>query len=192
MTDLSPFDADGKRDALRARIEAAERRNAERTLAVQAREAASAAVDYTRANPLTVIGGALALGLAIGLLTRPGRQLAQRVATGAGEAVSGARSSAASGVKRVAVRSGSQLGTLIGEAVMSYVMTMIDDALDTARSGQERAADLGDAAGAKARKLSAGAADAAEAATARTKDLAREARSAAGRLAKDLKRKTKG
>jgi diacylglycerol kinase family enzyme len=90
------------------------------------------------------------------------------------------------------VRSGSQLGTLIGEAVMSYVMTMIDEALDTARSGQERAVDIGDAAGAKARKLSAGAADAAEAATARTKDLAREARSTAGRLAKDLKRKTKG
>mgnify|MGYP001101366086 CR=1 FL=1 len=55
MTDLSPFSADGKRDALRARIEAAERRNAERTVAVQAREAASAAVDYTRAHPLTVL-----------------------------------------------------------------------------------------------------------------------------------------
>ena len=170
MTDLSPFSTDGKRDALRARIEAAERRNAERTLAVQAREAASAAVDYTRAHPLTVIGGALAVGLAIGLLTRPGRQLAHRVATGAGEAVSGARSSAASGVKRVAVRSGSQLGTLIGEAVMSYVMTMIDEALDTARSGQERAADLGEAASSKVQ----------------------EARSAAARLAKDIKRKAKG
>ena len=170
MTDLSPFTADGKRDALRARIEAAERRNAERTLAVQAREAASAAVDYTRAHPLTVIGGALALGLAIGLLTRPGRQLAHRVATGAGEAVSGARSSAASGVKRVAVRSGSQLGTLIGEAVMNYVMTMIDEALDTARTGQERAADLGEAASSKVQV----------------------ARSAAARLAKDIKRKAKG
>lgn len=192
MTDLSPFTADGKRDALRARIEAAERRNAERTLAVQAREAASAAVDYTRAHPLTVIGGALALGLTIGLLTRPGRQLAHRVATGAGEAVSGARSSAASGVKRVAVRSGSQLGTLIGEAVMSYVMTMIDEALDTARTGQERAVDLGEAASAKARKLSASAADAAESASTFSKDFAQEARSAAARLAKDLKRKTKG
>jgi hypothetical protein len=170
MTDLSPFSAEGKRDALRARIEAAERRNAERTLAVQAREVAAAAVDYTRAHPLTVIGGALALGLAIGLLTRPGRQLAQRVATGAGEAVSGARNSAASGVKRVAVRSGTQLGTLIGEAVMGYVMTMIDDALDSARTGQERAADLGDAVGDKVRK----------------------ARTTAVRVAKDLKRKTKG
>jgi ElaB/YqjD/DUF883 family membrane-anchored ribosome-binding protein len=169
MTDLSPFAADGKRDALRARIEAAERRNAERTLAVQAREAASAAADYTRAHPLTVIGGALAVGLAIGLLTRPGRQLAQRVATGAGEAVSGVRNSATSGVKRVAVKSGTQLGTLIGEAVMSYVMTIIDDALDTARTGQERAADLGDAAG----------------------DKVREARAAAVRVAKDLKRKAK-
>lgn len=192
MTDLSPFSADGKRDALRARIEAAERRNAERTLAVQAREAASAAVDYTRAHPLTVIGGALAVGLAIGLLTRPGRQLAQRAMSGAGEAVTGARNSATSGVKRVAVRSGTQLGTLIGETVMSYVMTMIDEALDTARSGQERAADLGDAASAKARKLSVSAADAAESATSFSKDFAQEARTAAARLAKDLKRKTKG
>lgn len=169
MTDLSPFSADGKRDALRARIEAAERRNAERTLAVQAREAATAAVDYTRAHPLTVIGGALAVGLAIGLLTRPGRQLAHRVATGAGEAVSGVKNSATSGVKRVAVRSGTQLGTLIGEAVMGYVMTMIDDALETARTGQERAADFGDAAGDKVRK----------------------ARTAAVQVAQDLKRKAK-
>jgi F0F1-type ATP synthase membrane subunit b/b' len=52
---------------------------------------------------------------------------------------------------------------------MSYVMTMIDEALDTARTGQERAADLGDAAGDKVRK----------------------ARTAAVQVAQDLKRKAK-
>ena len=55
MTELTPISAADSRDALRARIEAAERRNADRTIADQAREAATAAVDYTRANPLTVI-----------------------------------------------------------------------------------------------------------------------------------------
>ena len=84
---------------LRAKIEASERRNAERTLADQAREAAEAATEYTRAHPLTVIGGAVAIGLLVGLATRPGRRVATRAAGAVGAAASGAAASAASGVK---------------------------------------------------------------------------------------------
>lgn len=174
MTVQPRFLADPKRDSLRARIEAAERRNAERTLADKARTAAEAAVDYTRAHPLTVIGGALAIGLAIGLLTSPGRRVARRVAGSAGGAVSGAAASATSGVKELAAKGGSRIGTLLGEAAVAYVMTLIDDALEAAREGQERAGELGNAAGSKAR------------------DIAQKSRDTAGRVAGEIRRKTKG
>jgi len=192
MTEQTPISASDSRDSLRARIEAAERRNAERSLADNARDAATAAIDYTRANPLTVIGGALALGLIIGLLTRPGRRLAGRVVESAGDAVGGAASNATAGAKRVAERGGVKLGTLIGEAAMGYVMTMIDEALDAARTGQERAGELGDAASAQARKISSGAADVAGNAAQGSKKLARKTRAAAAGAVRDLTRKTKG
>lgn len=186
---LTPSDA---RDSLRARIEAAERRNAERTLADQARSAATAAVDYTRANPLTVIGGALAAGLVIGLMTRPGRRVAGRAFHSASGAISGAASNASSGVKSVASRGGSRIGQMIGEAAVAYAMTMIDEVLETARAGQERAAELGDAAGTQAKRLSANASDAAGSAADSTRALARRTRDAAIGAVRDLGRKTRG
>ncbi len=187
-----PSPANDQRDALRARIEAAERRNSERGLADQARAAADAAIDYTRAHPLTVIGGAVAAGLLIGLLTRPGRRVAGRAVQSAGGAISGAAASASSGVKSVAARGGSRLGKLIGEAALAYAMTMIDDLLDAAREGKERAGDLGEAAGSRARKLSAGAGEAAETAADSTRALARKTREAALGVVRDLRRQTKG
>jgi hypothetical protein len=174
MTDQPRSLVPAPRDSLRARIEAAERRNAERSLADQARAAANAAVDYTRANPLTVIGGALAVGLAIGLLTRPGRQLASRVAHSTGDAVSGAASSATSGVKRLAASGGSRIGTLLGEAAVAYLMTLVDKALDAASEGRDKAGELSEAAGTKARGL------------------AQKSRDTAGRVVAEIKRKTKG
>jgi hypothetical protein len=190
MTDPTPITA--QRDALRAKIEAAERRNAERSLADQAREAASAAADYTRAHPLTVIGGAVAVGLMIGLLTRPGRRVAGRALHGAGDAISGAASSATSGVKGLAARGGSKIGTLLGEAMLAYVMTVIDEMVDTARTGQERVGEIGEAAGVQARKLRDGAGEAAESAAAGSRDLVRSARDGARRMAADLARRARG
>jgi ElaB/YqjD/DUF883 family membrane-anchored ribosome-binding protein len=177
MNDLSGT----PRDTLRARIEAAERRNAERTLADQAREAAAAATDYARAHPLAVVGGALALGLVIGLATRPGRKVAARAAGAVGAAASGAASSASSGVKGLAARGGSKLGALIGNALMAYAMQVIEEVLDGTRTGQERLGDLSDAAGDKARTVT----DTARKAVSET---TRKAASAARRVA----RKSKG
>ena len=191
MTDATPILAADSRDSLRARIEAAERRNAERGIADQAREAAAAAVDYTRANPLTVIGGALAAGLVIGLLTRPGRRVASKVAHSASDAISGAASSARSGVGNVASRGGSRLGRMVGEAVVAYAMTMIDEVLETARAGQERAEELGDAAGVKAKRITARTSEAAGSAADSTRALARKTADAAAGVVRDLGRKTK-
>jgi ElaB/YqjD/DUF883 family membrane-anchored ribosome-binding protein len=187
MTAL-PRTTDDSRDALRARIEAAERRNAERSIADQAREVANAAADYTRANPLTVIGGALAVGLLIGLLTRPGRRVAGRAINTAGEAISGVAANASSGVKNVAARGGSRIGTMLGEAAVAYVMSLIDEVVEAARTVQDRAEGFGDAAGTQARRLSEGASDAASSAADSTRALARKAVSSAS----DLARGTKG
>jgi hypothetical protein len=192
MTDLTPTPANDQRDGLRARIEAAERRNADRSLADQARAAADTAIDYTRANPLTVIGGALAFGLVLGLLTRPGRRVAGRAFHSASDAISGAASSASSGVKGVASRGGSRIGTLFGEAAVAYAMKVIDEVLDAAREGKERAEDLGEAAGTQARKLSAEASDAAGTAADSTRALARRTADAALNVVRDIRRQTKG
>ncbi len=184
--------ATDQRDALRAKIEASERRNAERTLAEQAREAAGAAAEYTRAHPLTVIGGAVAAGLAIGLLTRPGRRVAGQALHSAGEAISGAGSKASSSVKGLGTRGGSRIGTVIGETAMGYIMTALDELLDTARAGQDKAAELGDAAGTQAKRLSANASDAAASATDSTLALARKTADVAVGVVRDIRRKTKG
>ncbi|WDA40586.1 hypothetical protein [Erythrobacter sp. BLCC-B19] len=189
MTDLTPVPP---RDALRARIEAAERRNAERSLADQARAAADAAIDYTRANPLTVVGGAIAAGLVIGLLTRPGRRVAGKALHSAGDAISGTASRTSSSVKGLAARGGSKLGTLLSEAAVAYALTLIDEVVEGARTAQERAGDLGSSAGAQAKKLSADAADAAGSAADSTRALARKASAAAVDAVRDLARKSKG
>jgi DUF883 C-terminal glycine zipper region len=131
------------RDSLRARIEAAERRNATRSLADQAQAAAEKATDYARAHPLTVIGGALAVGLVIGLATRPGRKVAGRAVGAVGAAASGVADSAASGVKGLAARGGSRIATLLGEAAMAYAVKLLDEILADADAGQDKLAELG-------------------------------------------------
>ena len=153
MTDFTPPSSADRRDTLRARIEAAERRNAERTLADQAREAAAAATEYTRARPLTVIGGALALGLLVGLATRPGRKVAARAVGAVGSAASGAAGGAAAGVRNVAARGGSQITALFGDAALAWGMKLLDEVLEGARTGQDRVEDLADETEATARRI---------------------------------------
>ena len=146
MNHPAPLPSPSGRDSLRARIEAAERRNAERSLADQARAAADAAIGYTRAHPLTVIGGALALGLLVGLATRPGRQVTRRALGAVGAAASGVTGTAAAGVKRVTAQGGSKIAALLGEAAMAYAMTLLDDVLRGASEGQEKIEELSEGA----------------------------------------------
>ncbi len=186
MTEQTPID---KRDSLRARIEAAERRNADRTLADQARAAADAAVDYTRANPLTVIGGALAAGVVIGLLTRPGRRMASRAYHNVSETISDASSSVSRRARGLTSRSPSRFSDLIGDTAMAYIVKLLDDAVEGARAAQDRAEALGDAAGTQARKLGHKAADAAGSTADSSRAFARKASSAAADAVRDLRRK---
>ena len=186
MTDAKPTAAD-QRDALRAKIEARERRIAERTLADEARAAAGAATEYVKANPLTVVGGAIALGLIIGLMTKPGRRAAASAATGTANAVGGVASAAAGSVGNAAKKRGSAIATLFADAVVAYGIKLIDDAMDRARAGQDAMEDLGDAATAKARSAKRDAEYAAGTAADKTRAMGQRTRRRAARAVRDLK-----
>ncbi|WP_298466314.1 hypothetical protein [uncultured Erythrobacter sp.] len=176
-----------KRDELRAKIEASERRIADRTVADQAKDAAGAATTYVKENPFKVLGGAIALGLVVGVLTKPGRRAVGSAASGAAGAVSGAASGAAKTVGDAAKARGSAFGTLLADALVAYGIKLIDDVLDTARTGQDTLEDIGDSASAKSRELKRDAEYVAGTAADKTRTIARRTRRTAGRAVRDIK-----
>lgn len=189
----TPGTEDDRRDALRQKIEASERRIAERTLADQAKEAADAALDYTKANPLKVVGGAIVVGLAIGLMTSPGRRFASRTATGAAAAATGAASAvgnAASGTARsvgnAASKGSSRVNSFVTDALIAYGIKLIDDIVDGARSGGDKLEDIGDSAAARARQLRRDASYMAGNAADKSMTTARRTRRRASRAVRDL------
>ncbi|UAB77092.1 hypothetical protein INR77_09625 [Erythrobacter sp. SCSIO 43205] len=160
----APIADQEKRDALRQKIEANERRIAERTLGEQAKEVVDAAVDYTKANPLTVIAGAVAVGITIGLMTKPGRRIATTaatsaagVATQAASKVSDAAGSAANAAKgtvaSAAIDRSTAVWALIADKIVDHAMDLIDEVLGGATAGKDALEDIGDSAAAKARTV---------------------------------------
>lgn len=141
------------RDELRAKIEASDRRIKERTLADSAREVVEDAGKFAKAHPFTVIGGAIAAGLMIGLLTSPGRQLARNTAVGTARAVSNTAEGAKSAVGKAAKSRAASLGNILADAAIAYGIKLIDEALDRARTGQEALGEAGDSAKSKARDI---------------------------------------
>ena len=129
---VTPISADSKltdsekREQLRARIEAGEQRNEERTLADQARDAADSAVEFTKKHPFAVVGGVVLAGLAIGAMTRRGRNIGRR---------------------------GGVLAGLAADAALAYGARMIDGVVDGAQYAGDRFEDFGDSAATAARGL---------------------------------------
>lgn len=184
------FTPDDARDELRAKIEARERRIAERTLADEAREAAGAATQYVKENPMQVVGGAIAVGLLIGLMTSPGRRAVGKAASGTADAVTGAVTGAASGTAKsvgtAARKQSSRFGTLIADALVAYGVRLIDEALDAGRAGKDAAEDFSDAATAKAREVRRDAEYAAGTAADKTRAMGQRTRRRATRAVRDL------
>lgn len=133
MSETHAAPASDPRDELRAKIEASERRLAERTVTDQAREAAGAATTYVKENPLTVLGGAIAIGLIIGAMTPAGRRAAASAAKGTANAVGGAATGAARSVGTAARSQTSKFGTLMADAMVAYGIRLIDQVLDRDR-----------------------------------------------------------
>ncbi|KWV92884.1 hypothetical protein [Erythrobacter sp. YT30] len=176
-----------QRDELRAKIEASERRIAERTVADQASEAAGAAKQYVKDNPMTVIGGAIAFGLVLGLMTKTGRNAAKNAASSTAGAVGGAASGAAKTVGTAAKKRGAAFGTLLADAIVAYGMKLIDDALDGARTGRDKLEDLSDDAAAKAREVKRDAEYFAGSAADKSRAVTQRTRRRAVRAVRDIK-----
>jgi ElaB/YqjD/DUF883 family membrane-anchored ribosome-binding protein len=112
-----------KRDRLRERIEAAEARNAERSLGDYARDAAEGATDFVKRHPFTAVAGVAVIGLAIGAMTRPGRRAGKKA---------GKRASA--------------FASYAAEIGLAYATGLLDKAGEAGKAGQSRLGELGGAA----------------------------------------------
>lgn len=117
-----------KREALREKIAAGEKRNADRSLADQAKAAADSALDYVKANPLKAVAGVAVGALLIGAMTRPGRRAARKTGAKAGA-----------------------FATLASEAALAFGLGLLDRTGKAASKGQDKLADLGESVGSTAR-----------------------------------------
>nr|WP_137678494.1 hypothetical protein [Parerythrobacter lutipelagi] len=110
---------EAKRDELRAKIEAGERRNAERSIEDMARDASKKATDFVKEHPIATVAGVAAVGLAIGAMTRPGRRAGR---------LAGERASA--------------FATYATELGLAYASGMFDAAGQAAKAGGEKLEDF--------------------------------------------------
>ena len=110
--------ADEKRQQLKQKIEAGEKRHEERRqLSTYAREAGENAVGFAREHPLATVAGAIAVGLLVGSLTPAGRRLGRR---------------------------GGFLATALFELGSVYAVKLVENAGKAAVSGKDRLEDFGD------------------------------------------------
>lgn len=152
--------SEARREALKEKIEAGRQRIAERDYAQSARDAAGAATNFVKEHPLATLGGAIAIGLAIGAMTKRGRRLGRR---------------------------GGVVAGLLADAAIAYGVSMIDRAGDAAREGQDRLEDLGDALSDSARTARREASHLAGTASDKTRSAARRTTRKAGRAIRDLR-----
>lgn len=118
-----------KRAELREKIEAAEARNEQRTLADQAKAAQQTATDFVKAHPLATVAGALAIGATIAVIVPgPGPRL-----------------------RKKATKRGSALAGALAEFGIAYGAQLLESANQAARLGQDRLEDIGDSIGDSAR-----------------------------------------
>lgn len=140
---------------LQARIEAARARNAARSVSNAARQGAIQARDFVREHPLVTLAGAATVGIALGMMTKPGRALAGRgkalaamagqiALTMAGEAASKARRAAMTGKDQAEdvsaaisnqLREGIAQGEYLGERARIKASSLSRRAVSTARRG---------------------------------------------------------
>ncbi|MEP5939061.1 MAG: hypothetical protein ABJ239_12100 [Erythrobacter sp.] len=152
--------SDEKRDALREKIEASEKRHEARSLQIAAKETADNATAFVKKHPLATMGGAIVVGLAIGAMTKPGRRLTKR-----------------SGV----------FAALVTDAAIRYGIQAIDKASEVARDGQDRLEDFGDNFSDRARVAKREAAHIAGTAADKTKTATRKVSRKAGRVVRDTR-----
>ncbi|WP_379546897.1 hypothetical protein ACFCW2_12785 [Qipengyuania sp. DSG2-2] len=158
-----------QRDALRAKIEAGEKRNEERTLGQQAADLGESATQFVKDHPVASVAGVAVIGIMIGAMTRPGR-----------------RAGAAAGAKA------SALATYATEMGLAYASGLLDQAGDVARASGDKLEDLGDDVAFTARKARRNATAAAGNTQDNVLSLSRKAARRAGRSYRDAKARVAG
>ena len=153
-----------KRQELKAKIEAAERRNEERSLADYAQDAGETAKRFVKDHPVAAIAGVAVLGLAIGALTRPGRRAGAEVG-----------------------RRTSSFATQAAEMGAAYASGLFDAAGDAALAGRDKLEDMSDAIGDNARAARRRASYSGGNAAAKARILSRETGKSAGRTSRRLR-----
>lgn len=108
-----------KRAALKEKIAQAEEREAQRSLSDQAKGAADNALGFVRANPLKTVAAVAIGALVLGALTRPGRR---------------------------AGRKAGALASVATDAAMAYGLSLLDGVSNVASKGQDKLANVGNAA----------------------------------------------
>ncbi len=116
---------DQKRTKLRTKIEAGERRNADKSLTDYARDARDGATSFVKEHPIATLAGGLALGVLVAaVVPGPGRRL-----------------------RRTASARGTALAGVLAELGLAYGTQLLDGAGKAARAGHERIGELGDTLG---------------------------------------------
>lgn len=156
---------DKKRQDLREKIEASERRNEQRSAADYALDARDRAVDFVKEHPIATVAGGVALGVLIAaLVPGPGRRM-----------------------RKQATAKGSALAAMLAELGIAYGTGLLDSVGDAARTGKDRLEDFGDNMGDTARSLRREAGYLAGGASESARALRREAGKKAGRTVRDLR-----
>lgn len=152
---------DSKRRELKNKVDAAQKRNAERSIGDYARDAGESATSFVKQHPITTVVGGLALGVLIAsVVPGPGRRLRKKAS---------ARSAALAGV--------------VADLALTYGAQLLDSAEKAADTGGRKLSALGGAIGDSARSAGRGASSAADNAG----DTARDLGKAAVRTLRDLR-----
>lgn len=150
---------DKKRQQIKSKVKKgqARARTREGTLPQRATEARRSAADFAKENPLLVIAGGLALGVAVSMLFRRPREASEKAARQASKKASG-------------------LAMLAAEMAVPFIQQAIAGAGDAGRAGIDRAEELGETVGARARTVGRAGADRAGETIEAAQGLARGAR----------------
>jgi hypothetical protein len=134
--------SDKKRQQIKDKVRKGQARAAERerTLPQRAADVRDSAAQFARENPLLVIAGGLALGVAVSMLFRRPREAGEKAARRASKRASG-------------------LAMLAAEVALPFIQQAIAGASEAGRAGIDRMEELGEEAGDRARTLGRAGAD---------------------------------
>lgn len=130
-----------KRNELKNKIDAGEKRNEERaeqrSLSDYARDAGTSATTFAKEHPITTLAGAVAVGILVAsVVPGPGRRL-----------------------RKQATRRGAVLAGLLADLAVTYGTQALEGASNAARAGQDKLGDVSETVGSSLRRGAAALAD---------------------------------